>query len=146
MARTLCVAKALILDRDSNFLLLTRSDTHPKLAGYFDLPGGHIESDEEPGEAIIREIVEETGLSFHRKDLRILYSVTKLINNKSFPTLVYLIRIDGEKPDVELSWEHAKYEWAPLDRLPEVEPQLATTYREALDYIRMNSIIEDIDN
>jgi 8-oxo-dGTP diphosphatase len=145
MARTVSVAKALILDSKDNFLLLTRGDTHPRLAGYYDLPGGQIEPDEEPGEAVIREIVEETGLSFHRKDLRLLYSVTKLLNEKSFPTLMYLVRIDSEKPDVELSWEHSKYEWAPLDRLPEVEPQLAATYREALDYIRMNSIIEDLN-
>lgn len=146
MAKTLCVAKALILDADSHFLLLTRSDTHPKLAGYFDLPGGHIESNEEPGEAIAREIDEETGLSLQPRDLRLAYSVTKLLNGRSFPTLLYVARLDGEKPEVKISWEHSSYEWAPLDRLPEVEPQLAETYRDALDYIRSNSIIEDIEN
>jgi 8-oxo-dGTP diphosphatase len=135
----------LLLDNNSDFLLLTRSDSHPKLAGYYDLPGGMIEDGEEPGAAVVREIQEETGITISPHDVTVLYATTMLTNGKSFPTLLYLARLNEEKPEVAISWEHKLSEWAPLERLSEVEPQLAETYREALDYIRANDIIEDIE-
>lgn len=143
MARTQFVAKAVLLDNDDNFLLLTRSDTHPAFAGFYDLPGGQIERGEEPGDAVVREIREETGLVVDRLDLRVMYAVTMLIGEGSWPTLLYVARIAGQRPTVALSYEHGAYEWAPLDRLGEVEPQLAPTYRQALEYIRANDIIAD---
>lgn len=145
MAKTQVVAKALLLDASNNFLLLIRSDTHPALAGYPDLPGGTIEENEEPGDGLIREVSEETGIIIRHEDIRVLYTTTKLMHNRSYPTLLYVSRIDGDRPDVTISWEHKSYEWAPMSRLPEVEPQLATTYQEALGYIEANAILEDIE-
>lgn len=142
MAATLFVAKAVLLDSNGSFLLLTRSDTHPALAGYFDLPGGMIEPGEEPGEAVTREIKEETGLDV--SDPKVMYATTMLIGGTSYPTLLYTAKIDATEPDVTLSWEHNAYEWAPLEKLSDVEPQLAPTYREALQYIRANDILNDI--
>ena len=141
MASTHFVAKAVLLDADGNFLLLTRSETHPHLAGFADLPGGMIEPDEEPGQAVRREILEETGLSVD--DARIMYATTMLIDEVSYPTLLYLVKLGESSPDVALSWEHSSYEWADISRLADVEPQLAPTYREALAYIRMNDIVRD---
>lgn len=142
MASTHFVAKAIVLNEKGDFLLLTRSDTHPTLAGYFDLPGGMIEQNEEPGEAVKREILEETALV--ALDHTVLFATTMMIGESSYPTLLYLAHIAADEQAVELSWEHSDYEWAPLSRLAEVEPQLAPTYRQALAYIRENRILEDI--
>lgn len=144
MATTQFVAKIILLDADDNFLLLTRSDTHPTLAGFYDLPGGQIEDAEEPGEAVVREVKEETGLDVLRSDLRVMYAVTMFIGQRSWPTLLYLVRANDKKPPITLSYEHKLYEWASLDRLAEVEPHLAPTYREALEYIRAHDILADI--
>jgi 8-oxo-dGTP pyrophosphatase MutT (NUDIX family) len=141
MAITNLVAKAIVLDEGGKFLLLTRSDTHPTLAGFYDLPGGMVEPGEEPGAAVRREIHEETGLSV--TDARILYATTMLINNVSYPTLLYRVKVPGTAPSVEVSWEHQAFEWSELHRLQEVEPQLAPTYRQALDYIRKNDILTE---
>lgn len=146
MAATQRVAKALLLDENGSFLLLRRGQDHPFLAGFFDLPGGMVEPSEEPGAAVIREIREETGLVLTHQDLRILYATTQLLHGKSYPTLLYLARFSGASPDITISWEHQSYEWAPIDRLAEVEPQFAPTYREALDYVRTNGILQDIDS
>lgn len=146
MARTRRVAKVLLLDSQRNFLLLARTDDHPYLAGFHDLPGGTVEDGEDFGAAVIREIGEETGLMMALADLKVLYTTTKLLHGISYPTLMYIGYVAGEKPPIQISWEHKSYEWASLDRLAEVEPQLAPTYREALDYIRANNVIEDIDN
>jgi 8-oxo-dGTP diphosphatase len=139
MTATCFVAKAVVLDDSGKFLLLTRSDTHPTLAGFFDLPGGMIEKYEEPGEAVEREILEETGLEV--TEVRVMYATTQLIGGKSYPTLLYRAKVSGTLPTVTISWEHKAYEWAELNRLAEVEPQLAPTYREALEYIRQNDIL-----
>lgn len=146
MASTRRVAKALILDKNQNFLLLQRADSHPFLAGFYDLPGGTVEHGEDFGAAVVREISEETGLLLTLNDLKVLYATTKLLHGRSYPTLMYLANVGDDEPRVTISWEHKSYEWAPLERLGEVEPQLAETYREALDYIRLNSIIEDLDS
>lgn len=145
MAITRRVAKALILDNGGNFLLLRRTADHPFLPGFYDLPGGTIDKGEEPGDAVVREVFEETSLRVDKADIELLYTTTKLLHGGSYPTMLYLIRLSHEKPEMEISWEHQSYEWAPLERLPEAEPQFAQTYREALEYILLNTIIEDID-
>lgn len=142
MATTHLVAKSLVIDASGKFLALTRSDTHPTLAGYYDLPGGMIEPGEEPGVGVRREVREETGIVADSAD--VLYATTMMIGKQSHPTLLYVIRIQAVSPDVELSREHSAFEWADLSKLAEVEPQLAPTYREALDYIRKNDILVDV--
>lgn len=141
MVATRRVAKALLLDKNDNFLLLTRGDNHPRLAGFPDLPGGTLEAKEEPGHAVLREIKEETGLSLTLNEIDTIYTTTQLINGKSYPTILYAARINEETPEVLLSWEHKAFEWAHLDRLAEVEPQLVSTYAAALRYIRENDIL-----
>ncbi len=144
MATTQPVAKAIILDTTGCFLLLQRSDTHPSLAGFFDLPGGGLQENEEPGAAVIREVSEETGLQLSIDRIKILYTTTQLLHGRSYPTILYIAYVREEAPQVAISWEHKSYEWAPLERLEEVEPQLAPTYREALDYIRAHDVLADI--
>ena len=141
MSATHPVAKSIILDSDGKFLLLIRSETHPALAGYADLPGGMIEDGEDAGAAVCREIYEETQLRVNEP--KILYATTMMINGQSYPTVLFLARLSDKSPDIVLSWEHKSFEWAPLDKLVEIEPQLAPTYREALAYICNNAIIED---
>lgn len=48
--------KALILDQEKNFLLLKEEN------GWWELPGGGLQWDETPQEALERELQEETGL------------------------------------------------------------------------------------
>lgn len=142
MAKTQFVAKAIVLESTGKFLLLTRSDTHPTLAGFYDLPGGTIEPGEEPGRAVTREVLEETGLSIASYD--VMYATTMLIGDTSYPTLLYRATLEASNPAITLSWEHSAYEWADLEKLQLVEPQLAPTYRQALEYIRANDILKDI--
>lgn len=144
MTKTQCVTKALILDANGDFLLLTRSDTHPHLAGFADLPGGGVNQSESFRTALVREVSEETGLQLEENQLRVAYTVTQVIHGTSYPTVLYCVRLEDIKPEVAISWEHKSYEWAPIEKLPEVEPQIAPTYQKALDYIEDNNIISDL--
>lgn len=51
-------ASMVVIDPDYNLVLLV----HHKASGTWVFPGGHVDADETPGEAAIREVFEETGI------------------------------------------------------------------------------------
>lgn len=55
------VAAALIVEQDGKILLVRRA--HEPFRGLWTLPGGFVNSGEDPAEAAIRECVEETNLT-----------------------------------------------------------------------------------
>jgi 8-oxo-dGTP diphosphatase len=59
-------ACALCTDDAGRVLLARRA--HPPFEGYWDLPGGFVEEDEHPLEALRRELREETGLDVEPRD------------------------------------------------------------------------------
>lgn len=52
----------LLIAKNKKFLLLKRSEGEHNYSGYWGLPGGGVEKDETPTDAVIREVMEETGL------------------------------------------------------------------------------------
>ncbi len=60
--RTRLAAYALVRDADGR-LLLCRIAAGDSAAGYWTLPGGGVEWGEDPADAVLRELGEETGLS-----------------------------------------------------------------------------------
>ena len=50
-------------DNKPDIILLTKRSV-PPFQGYWCLPGGHIDDYESAEEAVVREVMEETGLSF----------------------------------------------------------------------------------
>ena len=73
------VAKIVLIDNGGRVLFLKRSDYMEKYAGEWDLPGGHLKSNENLSVGLKREVEEETGLQishehtdfkfFEKKDL-----------------------------------------------------------------------------
>ena len=57
------VAKVVLIDKKGRILFLKRSDYVDKFAGEWDLPGGHLKSNESLIDGLKREVREETGLS-----------------------------------------------------------------------------------
>ena len=60
--RLLLVAAAALIDRDCRVLIAQRPQGKT-LAGLWEFPGGKVEVDERPEEALIRELHEELGIS-----------------------------------------------------------------------------------
>lgn len=58
------VAVAVIVD-DQQRMLITRRPLHASHGGMWEFPGGKVEPDETPIEALIREVKEEVGLEVH---------------------------------------------------------------------------------
>jgi len=104
-----------IFDEDK-FLLLRRSKTDLWMPGKWGLPGGKIDPGETPEEAVVRETMEEAGLSISSPRLlaidegRYHYYITK--------------EFSGD--EVKLSFEHDDYQWADINKLDHTRlvPQL----------------------
>jgi 8-oxo-dGTP pyrophosphatase MutT (NUDIX family) len=100
------VVRAVILDRHDHVLLLrTRDPTYPELGTWWELPGGGIEPDETYREAVVRELLEETGIAVApdqvgapnwRRRATFRYRGRRLINNE----VIVLVRVPAAKPPV----------------------------------------------
>lgn len=99
------VVKAVLLNHALGKALLLRRN--PDDFGNWEGPGGAVEENETLEEAVMREVLEETGLSVTPE--RILYASLDSIHRKKVVFLVYLCSTTQEH--VHLSGEHVEYRW-----------------------------------
>jgi 8-oxo-dGTP diphosphatase len=67
-----------VIEKDNQVLIVKRN--HEPFNGYWTLPGGHIDFGETAEQAVIREVKEETGLSFIPKFITYRDEIYKDIN------------------------------------------------------------------
>lgn len=138
------VAKALVIDDEQNCLILRRSDTHPHSALKPDLPGGQLDEDESPRDAVIREIAEETGLAVKPAQAHLVFASSNAEPDRgiSFVRFLFVARVSGVKPKVQISWEHSEAWWTPLANVTQelTHPE----YLAGVNYITEHGILKDI--
>jgi 8-oxo-dGTP diphosphatase len=103
-------AVSALVFKDDKFLLLKRVG-EPQIWGP---PGGRVSKGETMGEAIKREILEETGLS----DVEILMPITFWAGKHGkdkLEAICFLAEYHSGK--VVLSDEHEAYQWADVDKI-----------------------------
>ena len=107
-----CVG-VLVVDRGR--VLLVERAIEP-FKGYWDIPGGFLESDEHPAEGAKREMVEETGLVVEPAE--VLGFWMDAYGDEEFTALniCYLARVTGG--EAKAGSDAARIEWFPLDTLP----------------------------
>ncbi len=121
MVTKIRVVAGVLLDEDKNILLGKRSE-EKELGGFWEFPGGKIESDESPKECLEREIKEELDI-----EIRIIEKLCGFnydYGTKEIKFIVFLAeRIKGEidlSAHKEVSWVNEKelntYELAPADK------------------------------
>tara|TARA_R110001599_G_scaffold292984_2_gene496804 strand:- start:203 stop:601 length:399 start_codon:yes stop_codon:yes gene_type:complete len=91
------VAKVVIVDDKNRVLLLKRSNYTKKFSGQWDLPGGHLKSNESLSAGLEREVSEETGLTVSN------FKLVEIDTNLHF----FVSRYNSQP--VKLSHEHTEY-------------------------------------
>ena len=132
-----------MLNADGNVLILRRSETHPTLALRRDLPGGEVETGEEPGAALAREIQEETGPRVVSSELMPLYAGANVYDGCNRVRILYVTHLATKRPEVTVSWEHAEVSWIPPEEFANIENDYHDFYHEALVYIRKHQLLAD---
>lgn len=95
MRHTIIPAVALLLEVDGRIFVGRRQNT-----GYHDgklnLPAGHIDKDETPREAIVRECAEEIGVTLDKDKLEFVHVQFNRNLNQEFDRTHYYFRVSGE--------------------------------------------------
>lgn len=110
------VATAVTFNHEKGkFLILHRSEDREVNPGKWDFPSGRID-DEEPKNAALRELNEETGLK--GTVLRSGNSFHVETQDGEFQIHPFLVKASGK---VELSEEHSEFEWIEPEELEEFD-------------------------
>jgi len=99
--------KALVLF-NSKVLIIKRDSNDNYKPNEYDLPGGRLEFGELPEEALVREILEETGLKVETLLPSRIWSIKKN-ENEQIIGITFLTISTSDK--VKLSFEHQDFKW-----------------------------------
>jgi len=113
-------------------LLLKRGSTAPWMPNKYCFPGGKIEDGENIVVAGLRELKEETGISYPESIVE--YIDVKFRSNYSKRVLLLKYK---DLPKVKLNWEHSDYEWVSIknifdrnDLVPSIKPVIREFIKE----------------
>ncbi|HEX7368371.1 MAG TPA: NUDIX hydrolase [Candidatus Saccharimonadales bacterium] len=115
------VAKTIVVDGTGRILLLRRSPTDHNRPHDWDFPGGGLEKGESYKRAAMRELREETSLTYPETGLKLVYAGTEFYEpaERIYFRHLYTARFtDGQA--VKLSFEHDYFEWMDVDKALEV--------------------------
>lgn len=125
---------ALLTDAAGNLLILQLPKEYDEAAANtWTLPGGKLEPTDDPGEGLLREITEETGLT---AELKGLATIARWSNRNSKKLgIFYHARVSGTKPTLKLSGEHQRAIWiapAEVSEFPFHRPEMLTVITDHL--------------
>lgn len=119
-------AGILLLNRNNEVLLLLRDDkVDIPFPNMWDIPGGKVEDNETPIEAIRREMMEEMSI----KDLGEI-QLFKIITSENITDYIFWKRLDLKTSEIDLQ-EGQRVEYFNLERIRKTE--FAFNYNEVLE-------------
>lgn len=117
--RTRIAAYALII-KDEKILLCRLSKELPNWEGSWTLPGGGIDFGEDPKNAVVREVFEETGLEVELGQLAFVDSIVDYTGESDFHgiRIAYFASVVGGELKFEETGSTDRCEWHSIDRVP----------------------------
>jgi len=109
--------KILIRNNGKYLLLKKARDIHKDHINCWEVPGGKIKFGENPIEASLREIKEETGI-----DCKIVKELKFLnIEKDNIKTNTHVFLAETNKEDVKISDEHSDFIWVSYDEIDNLD-------------------------
>lgn len=98
----------IIVNKQNKFLILKLASSHKFPKEAWMLPGGGINTDDQPEQGLQREILEETGLK-----VKVIYPchVAKWDSGKTPKYAIFFLCQLFGKPDIKISHEHIESKW-----------------------------------
>mgnify|MGYP000957974839 FL=1 len=103
-------------DGKKQILLSKRKNTGYK-DGEYELPGGHLEENEDLYEAMIREAKEELGISLNRQDLKIVHIMYHYTGKRM--NFILEIEKSNLEPRIMEVDKCEELKWVEINNLPE---------------------------
>jgi 8-oxo-dGTP diphosphatase len=112
------VVGAVIVDDAGQVFVHRRGPDRTLFPNCWDIPGGHVEPDESPLEALGREVEEETGWRLRRVIAELGEMLWTGDDGVPRRELDYLIEVDGDLNAPRLEWpDHVEFAWVGLDEV-----------------------------
>ncbi len=110
--KTNILANGLIQIQDK-FLFLKRNSKEVDGSREWEIPGGRVEFGEDPSEAVLREVKEETSLDTEIVSIYRILSKEYEKQGKKVHLLriIYILKTHEKPENVKLSKEHEDYKW-----------------------------------
>ena len=125
-----------VLELDSKYLVVRRSQSETFLPGKYEFPGGKVDFGESAEQGLIREFVEETGLEIEVGEMIRSFNYVSKELNRHTVEFVYRVNLkNSDQNDVVLSEDHDKYAWISMSEIQqyEIEGEILNTFK-ALGY------------
>ncbi len=128
---------------DGDQILLARFISRERRERHWTLPGGKVEHGEDPLDAVVREVAEETGYQVEVERLLGVDSRTKKVDDGAPGGLelhhvgvFYTVRITGGEIRHEVNGSTDLAAWVPLAEVPELERAVVVDIALALERTR----------
>jgi mutator protein MutT len=129
----------IILERDNKVLLLKRSAKAEFGAGYYSLVGGKVEVCEMLKQAILRETMEEVGISIQDEDLHYVHTCNKYADKMMLIAVFKATKWQGEPFNKEPN-KHDHLIWSSYQDLP---ADLLPTHRNIIKLVNQGIIFSE---
>ena len=113
-------ASYLFLEKDGKFLIARRCNTGYQ-DGNYQVPAGHLEEDELPSEALIREVKEEIGIDLSLNEIELVHISYRPKHDNTDDRIDFFFRSNKWTGEIE-NMEPNKCDylkWVAIDELPE---------------------------
>jgi ribonuclease HI/ADP-ribose pyrophosphatase YjhB (NUDIX family) len=134
------VVQAIIEDKDKT-LFIRRSQGRPGIIGKFELPGGTLEDNEQPEDALRRHLTSALGIV---ADIMTLRDVMSMTNREDGDVqhifIVYVVQGDTTNVRVQPGRSYDKYEWKKLLEIQQSELRDSAIYLLNLDVVKNTKV------
>ncbi len=106
------IAVRAIIRKNEKTLLLRRANGRPSIFGKYELPGGKLEYGEQPEDALIRYLHEDTNLTIRAAQLfDVLAYIDHDDRDMQYVFILYLVSLNADKNKITLNDSYDHYIW-----------------------------------